>query len=104
MMKSYENQLRLRTLIEYGVYYLLSAALVFLEIKKIGIVAAIKKAKTMLPPEVTLVMLIGIGVGTVGLVEFEPFRNVGKNYGILYALVRIIVLGLMIYALWLFCM
>ena len=103
-MKSCENQLRLQTLIEYGVYYLLSAVLVFLEIKKIGIVAAIEKAKTMLPPEVTLVMLIGIGIGTVGLVEFEPFRNVGKIFDILYGLVRIIVLGLMVYALWLFCM
>ena len=103
-MKSYENQLRLRTMIEYGVYYLLSAALVSLEIRKIGIVAAIEKAKTMLPPEVTLVMLIGIGIGTVGLVEFEPFRNVGKIFDILYGLVRIIVLGLMVYALWLFCM
>ncbi len=103
-MKSCENQLRLQTLIEYGVYYLLSAVLVFLEIKKIGIVAAIEKAKTMLPPEVTLVMLIGIGIGTVGLVEFEPFRNVGKIFDIIYGLVRIIVLGLMVYALWLFCM
>ena len=103
-MKSCENQLRLQTLIEYGVYYLLSAVLVFLKIKKIGIVAAIEKAKTMLPPEVTLVMLIGIGIGTVGLVEFEPFRNVGKIFDIIYGLVRIIVLGLMVYALWLFCM
>ena len=103
-MKSCENQLRLQTLIEYGVYYLLSAVLVFLEIKKIGIVAAIEKAKTMLPPEVTLVMLIGIGIGTIGLVEFEPFRNVGKIFDILYGLVRIIVLGLMVCALRLFCM
>lgn len=46
-MKSYENQLRLRTLIEYGVYYLLSAALVFLEIKKIGIVDSFLLAKSI---------------------------------------------------------
>lgn len=69
--------------------------------KDAGIAAAIGKAQSMLSPEVTLMMLIGIGVGTVGLVVFEPFREEGKIYDILYRLVQFITIGLMVYALWL---
>lgn len=103
-MGTCEKPLKIRTLLEFGAYYLLPAALIFLKIKKIGLDAAIGKAQTMLPPEITLMMLTGIGVGTVGLVVFEPFREAGKIYGILYRLVQLITIGLMVYALWLFCM